>query len=61
MEMGRLLKVSCQQKKNNAEFPAPLMVKKEIIHMCKGLFVATLCPAITLMMTKYTYSIVLFQ
>eukprot|EP01036_Dinobryon_divergens_P022989 gene22989-31296_t len=44
------------QKKNNAEFPDPITVKREIIHMCKGLFVATLCPAFTLMMSKWGYS-----
>ena len=45
------------QKKNNAEFPDPFTVKREIIHMCKGLFVATLCPAFTLMMSKYVESL----
>jgi lathosterol oxidase len=36
------------QYKSNPKFPSPLLVKKEIIHMCKGLIVATLCPAFTL-------------
>jgi lathosterol oxidase len=42
--------------KNNKEFPNPLLVKKEIIHMCKGLSVATLCPAFTLMASQWGFS-----
>ena len=42
--------------KNNPKFPSPELVKKEIIHMCKGLSVATLCPAFTLMASKWGYS-----
>lgn len=44
------------QRKNNPRFPSPLLVKKEIIHMCKGLSVATLCPAFTLMASKWGLS-----
>jgi len=44
------------QMKNNPKFPSPLLVKKEIIHMCKGLSVATLCPAFTLMASKWGLS-----
>ena len=42
--------------KTNPTFPSPALVKKEIIHMCKGLAVATLCPAFTLMMSKWGVS-----
>lgn len=42
--------------KTNPAFPSPALVKKEIIHMCKGLSVATLCPAFTLMMSKWGMS-----
>lgn len=42
--------------KNNPNYPSPLLVKKEIIHMCKGLSVATLCPAFTLILSKYGLS-----
>jgi Delta7-sterol 5-desaturase len=42
--------------KSNPKFPSPELVKKEIIHMCKGLSVATLCPAFTLMASKWGYS-----
>jgi Delta7-sterol 5-desaturase len=42
--------------KSNPTFPSPLLVKKEIIHMCKGLVVATLCPSFTLMATKWGIS-----
>lgn len=44
------------QMKNNPKFPSALLVKKEIIHMCKGLSVATLCPAFTLMASKWGIS-----
>lgn len=44
------------QLKNNPRFPQPATVKKEIIHMCKGLGVATLCPAFTLMASKWGMS-----
>eukprot|EP01032_Pedospumella_encystans_P021139 gene21139-23993_t len=44
------------QRKNNPKFPSPELVKKEIIHMCKGLSAATLCPAFTLMASKWGYS-----
>lgn len=44
------------QLKTNENFPSPALVKKEIIHMCKGLFVATLCPAFTLMASKWGLS-----
>ncbi len=33
------------QYKSNPKFPSPGMVKKEIIHTCKGLSVGVLCPA----------------
>lgn len=42
--------------KTNPSFPSAVLVKKEIIHMCKGLSVATLCPAFTLMMSKWGMS-----
>jgi lathosterol oxidase len=44
------------QMKNNPKFPSPLLVKKEIVHMCKGLSVATLCPAFTLMASRWGVS-----
>lgn len=44
------------QYKSNPVFPSPLLVKKEIIHMSKGLVVATLCPALTLFFTSLGYS-----
>jgi len=34
--------------KCNPKFPSPAWIKKEIVHMSKGLAVATLCPAFTL-------------
>ncbi len=42
--------------KSNPRFPTPLLVKKEIIHMCKGLVIATVCPTFTLMATKWGIS-----
>lgn len=42
--------------KSNPKFPSPLLVKREIIHMCKGLIVATVCPTFTLMATKWGIS-----
>jgi len=42
--------------KNNPKFPESTTVKKEIIHMCKGLSVATLCPAFSLVASKYNIS-----
>lgn len=42
--------------KNNPKFPTPELVQKEIIHMCKGLSVATLCPAFSLMASKWGLS-----
>jgi lathosterol oxidase len=42
--------------KSNPHFPSPLLVKKEIIQMCKGLVVATFCPAFTLFLSKWNYS-----
>lgn len=42
--------------KSNPRFPSPLLVKKEIIQMCKGLIVATFCPAFTLFLSKWGYS-----
>lgn len=44
------------QYKSNPKFPSPFLVKKEIIHMCKGLSVATLCPAFTLTLSKLGWS-----
>jgi sterol desaturase/sphingolipid hydroxylase (fatty acid hydroxylase superfamily) len=44
------------QRKNNPKFPSAALVKKEIIQMCKGLFAATLCPAFTLMASKWGLS-----
>lgn len=44
------------QYKSNSKFPSPLLVKKEIIQLCKGLVVATLCPAWSLMMSKWGHS-----
>ena len=44
------------QRKNNPQFPQPSTVKREIIHMCKGLGVATLCPSFTLMASKWGIS-----
>ena len=44
------------QFKSNPKFPSPLLVKKEIIHMCKGLIVATLCPAFTLALSSWGHS-----
>lgn len=44
------------QMKSNPRFPSPLLVKKEIIHMCKGLIVATLCPAFTLAASSQGWS-----
>jgi lathosterol oxidase len=44
------------QYKSNPKFPSPLLVKKEIIHMCKGLIVAALCPAFTLAISSSGYS-----
>jgi lathosterol oxidase len=41
------------QYKSNDKFPSPALVKKEIIHMCKGLCVATLCPTFTVMSAKW--------
>lgn len=41
--------------KNNKDFPSALLVKKEIVHMCKGLVVATLCPTFTIMATRRDY------
>lgn len=40
------------QYKSNPKFPSPLLVKKEIIHMLKGLSVATLCPAFSLVSSR---------
>lgn len=34
--------------KCNPKFPSPALIRKEIVHMTKGLSVATLCPAFTL-------------
>lgn len=42
--------------KSNPKFPSPLLVKREIKHMCKGLIVATVCPAFTLLATKWGIS-----
>lgn len=42
--------------KSNPRFPSPLSVKKEIIQMCKGLVVATFCPALTLYLSQKGYS-----
>ena len=36
------------QRKSNPEFPKPAMVRREVLQMLKGIFVATLCPAIAL-------------
>lgn len=44
------------QYKTNEKFPSPALVKKEIIHMCKGLFVATMCPTFTIMSAKWGIS-----
>ena len=44
------------QYKSNPKFPSPLLVKKEIIHMCKGLIVAALCPAFTLAASSHGWS-----
>jgi lathosterol oxidase len=42
--------------KSNPRFPSPLLVKKEIIQMSKGLVVATFCPAFTLFLSKWEWS-----
>ena len=47
--------------KNNKQFPPALLVKKEIIHMCKGLVVATLCPTFTIMATRLTLTLTLIE
>lgn len=44
------------QMKNNPKFPPPEMVKKEIVHMCKGIAVAILCPAFTLVISRTGHS-----
>jgi len=42
--------------KSNPKYPTVMMVKEEIQQMFKGMFTATLCPALTLWMTTKGYS-----
>jgi hypothetical protein len=44
------------QMKTNPQFPSPALVKKEIIHMCKGLSVGVLCPAFALVAKRWGLS-----
>jgi len=44
------------QLKNNPKFPQPRIVQKEIIHMIKGLSVATICPAFSLVASRFQVS-----
>ena len=36
------------QLKSNPQFPRPLMIRREVLQMLKGIYTATLCPAIAL-------------
>jgi len=36
------------QRKSNPQFPKPAMVRREVLQMLKGIYTATLCPAIAL-------------
>jgi len=42
--------------KNNPNYPSPELVTKEIIHLAKGLIIATVCPAFSLMSSKWGIS-----
>eukprot|EP01135_Chromosphaera_perkinsii_P004966 Nk52_evm10s307 gene=Nk52_evmTU10s307 len=44
------------QYKSNPKFPAPSMVRMEIIQMLKGMATATMCPAFTLYLSQYGLS-----
>jgi Delta7-sterol 5-desaturase len=44
------------QRKSNPEFPAPGMVRREVLQMVKGLLTATLCPALSLHLVKSGWS-----
>lgn len=44
------------QYKSNPKFPSPALVKKEIIHMCKGLSVGVLCPAFAIVAKQWDMS-----
>lgn len=44
------------QYKSNPKYPSPALIRKEIIFMCKGLSVATICPAFTLVASQWGWS-----
>lgn len=44
------------QRKSNPEYPSPEMVRREVFQMMKGLFTATLCPALSLHLVKSGWS-----
>lgn len=36
------------QRKSNPQFPKPLMIRREVLQMLKGIYTATFCPAVAL-------------
>ena len=44
------------QFKSNPAFPKPAMVRREVLQMLKGIYTATLCPALALHLVDYGYS-----
>lgn len=44
------------QKKSNPHFPAPTLVRREVLQMLKGIYTATLCPALALHLVNAGWS-----
>lgn len=42
--------------KSNPQFPKPAMVRREVLQMLKGIYTATLCPAIALHLVSFGWS-----
>ena len=42
--------------KSNPKFPTPEKVRDEIVQMLKGMFCASICPAISVELAKHGYS-----